>query len=31
MWSKQYSEKVKEKVIVMYLQGKADVQQVSKE
>ena len=31
MWSKRYSEKVKEKVIAMYLQGKADVQQVSRE
>lgn len=31
MWSNRYSEKVKEKVVTTYLQGRGDVQQVSKE
>ena len=31
MWSKGYSEKVKEKVVATYLQGRGDVQQVSRE
>lgn len=31
MWSNKYSEKVKEKVVATYLQGRGDVQQVSKE